>query len=65
MLWTAVIERECQLANPDIPLNIPKREVGVEVKGKDRHGPRLAESVSSKLVVATCRNMIRCIYLSN
>jgi hypothetical protein len=38
-------------------VNIPKREVGEEGKGKDRHGPRLADSVSSKLVVATCHNM--------
>jgi len=65
MLWTLVTERECQSANPNIPLNIPKREVGEEGKGKDRHGSRLAESVSSKLVVATCLNMVQCIYLSN
>jgi hypothetical protein len=41
------------LANADIPLNIPKGEVGEEGKGKDRHASRLADSVSSKLVVAT------------
>jgi len=43
-------------------VNIPEREVGEEGKGKDRHGPRLAESVSSKLVIATCLNMIQCVY---
>lgn len=62
ILWTPITEWECQSANPDISLNITKREVGEEGKGKERHGPRLADSVSSKLVVATCRKMIHCVY---
>jgi hypothetical protein len=61
MLWTPITELECQSAIPDIPLNMPKWEVGEEGKGKDRHGPGLADSVSLKLVVATCCNVIQCV----